>query len=70
MIRSLSSMREFEMGFVKDVASTAAKVGTFGLAGLALSKNKKKPSLIESNRPMMTLSNSSSSMIGGTRRGM
>lgn len=39
------------MGFVKDLA----KVGTFGLAGLALSKNKKKreplppqPSMISS----------------------
>lgn len=55
------------MGFVKDVA----KVGTFGLAGLALSKKKKKPESLVS--PMMTLSNNTSrppSMIGGTRGGI
>lgn len=53
------------MGFVKDLA----KVGTFGLAGLALSKKKKKP---EAPRPTM-ISNMPyerpMSMIGAPRGG-
>lgn len=51
------------MGFVKDVA----KVGGFGLAGLALSKDKKpKPT---GPQPMITMTNSQrpTSMIGTTR---
>jgi hypothetical protein len=53
------------MGFVKD----AAKIGTFGLAGLALSDKNKKP--IVGPQPMITMSNQQSqrptSMIGSTR---
>jgi hypothetical protein len=51
------------MGFVKD----AAKIGTFGLAGLALSNKKKKPL---GPQPMIQMSNrpaASTSMIGPSR---
>lgn len=52
------------MGFVNDVA----KVGGFGLAGLALSKKKKPP--VAGPPPMIQLSNAPAqptSMIGPTR---
>ena len=60
------NMEVVEMGFVKDVA----KVGTFGLAGLAFGNRKKKdplapPSMISSP----TTATRPYSMIGSSRGG-
>ena len=55
------------MGFTR----TLAKVGTLGLAGLALSKNKKRPEEPIQPRPSMITTASTdrpTSMIGLTRR--
>lgn len=53
------------MGFVRDLA----KVGTFGLAGLALSKKKKKPDLLPPQPSMISSApmERPTSMIGSTR---
>ena len=55
------------MGFMR----TAAKIGTFGLAGLAMSKKKKDRELPEPRHSMITSVTTPrpTSMIGSTRGG-
>lgn len=67
MIRMLTFMREYDMGFVKD----AANVATFGLIGSQLNKKKKRPEDMQprptmiSNRPFER----PMSLIGSRREG-